>query len=642
MKICSVCKFCYEDNCISCFAVQHGSLVTSRSGGCEITSRYRLVRLLSQDVSSETYEGLHINLNRPCIIKILASEILNAQPHLRECLISEAKAAVNIIHPNLVAVFECGALEISNFYIVSELIKGQILRDYLKENETLTEETAINLARQIALGLERAHRAGLVHRAVNPSNIILTFDFNNRPIVKIENFDFGGINQELLTTNNSKSKLHIEALRYMSPEQSINQTVDARTDIYSLGVVFYEMLNGRAAFDANTHEEIIRQQINDQPKLDKRLPLELERQLLKTLSLSLNENRGRRISTTADFADQLLQLEHIAARLAFTLPELPFAAESVIQKLEMQKTSVEIDDFSEIENSIDFESSEEILSEIEVIGKKEIHQTEPILNENGIISVNFDSEKIFVQTKSVNEVPYAPKTDLANAKSTIRRMTKSALKKHLSGSKPVSTLLMLSIIGFVALFTSAIFGTVMINSKSKKVSVARDNHVVTNDSKTRLKDIVVSESEAELNETTQNSEGNPTEPAVNNDWQNQLNNSLATWISATNAGDVNRQMEYYASKLNAYYRSRNASQDLVRSEKKRVFEQATVIDMEASQPNIVLSPDGHSAKMRFRKKYFIRKGQKDQSGEVLQELEWVKNGDDWKIVSERDLKVLTR
>jgi hypothetical protein len=124
--------------------------------------------------------------------------------------------------------------------------------------------------------------------------------------------------------------------------------------------------------------------------------------------------------------------------------------------------------------------------------------------------------------------------------------------------------------------------------------------------------------------------------------QTELNASLDKWINATNARDVEQQMNYYAPKVDSFYRARNASLETVRAEKNRVFERADAISIKASKPEIDLSPDGRSATMRFRKKYLIKEGQRSRNGEVLQELRWVKSGSDWRIVSERDVKVINR
>jgi len=124
--------------------------------------------------------------------------------------------------------------------------------------------------------------------------------------------------------------------------------------------------------------------------------------------------------------------------------------------------------------------------------------------------------------------------------------------------------------------------------------------------------------------------------------QTELNSSLDEWITATNARDVERQMDYYAPKVNAYYRTQNASPELVRAEKNRIFARSNAVDMQTSKPKITLSRDGRSATMRFRKKYVIKEGQKSRSGEVIQELQWIKTDGAWKIVSERDVKVINR
>ncbi|MBA3600593.1 MAG: hypothetical protein H0W45_05035, partial [Acidobacteria bacterium] len=131
---------------------------------------------------------------------------------------------------------------------------------------------------------------------------------------------------------------------------------------------------------------------------------------------------------------------------------------------------------------------------------------------------------------------------------------------------------------------------------------------------------------------------------VSNDGTSQaeLNTSLDKWITATNARDVDGQMSYYAPKVNSYYQSRNTSQGAVRTDKKRAFERATSVDIKTGKPEIMVSPDGRSAKMRFRKKYVIKEGQRTRNGEVIQELQWVKSGSGWQIVSERDVKVVNR
>lgn len=123
------------------------------------------------------------------------------------------------------------------------------------------------------------------------------------------------------------------------------------------------------------------------------------------------------------------------------------------------------------------------------------------------------------------------------------------------------------------------------------------------------------------------------------DVQGELRSALGGWLAATNERDVGRQMSFYAPTVEAFYLSRNATRDLVRAEKARLFARASAVSVEAASPEIRLSPDGRTAVMRFRKRYRID-GADSRAGEVLQELRWRRTGTGWKIVSERDLRVI--
>ncbi|HEX3558158.1 MAG TPA: nuclear transport factor 2 family protein [Pyrinomonadaceae bacterium] len=120
----------------------------------------------------------------------------------------------------------------------------------------------------------------------------------------------------------------------------------------------------------------------------------------------------------------------------------------------------------------------------------------------------------------------------------------------------------------------------------------------------------------------------------------ELRSALVEWVAATNARDIGRQMDFYAPTVNAYYLSRNASREAVRAEKTRVFSRADAVDVQAGPPDISVSGDGQTAVMRFRKRYRIQGGAGQRSGEVLQELRWRRMPGGWKIVGERDLRVI--
>jgi ketosteroid isomerase-like protein len=119
-----------------------------------------------------------------------------------------------------------------------------------------------------------------------------------------------------------------------------------------------------------------------------------------------------------------------------------------------------------------------------------------------------------------------------------------------------------------------------------------------------------------------------------------LQERLDGWIAATNAADIGEQMRYYSPSLSAFYLKRNVTTNAVRAEKTRLFARASDVDVWVDEPKIKLSEDGKTATMRFRKQYNIENGRRSRRGAVVQELQWKRDGDDWKIVSERDLRVL--
>ncbi len=121
--------------------------------------------------------------------------------------------------------------------------------------------------------------------------------------------------------------------------------------------------------------------------------------------------------------------------------------------------------------------------------------------------------------------------------------------------------------------------------------------------------------------------------------EGELRAALGEWVAATNSRDVGRQMNYYAPRVEAFYLSRGASREAVRAEKARLFGRASSVNIQAARPEIQMSRDGRTAVMRFRKRYQIT-GEDSRSGEVLQELRWRRTADGWKIVGERDLRVI--
>ncbi len=245
MKVCSVCHRCCEDVVADC-EENHGSLKAARPGIRQITADYRLDFFLERDVAGEIYQAARPGFDQLFDIKIIAPNLIDDAAR-REKIQVEARAVAALDHPNLARVYESGSTDGGEFYVVSESIGGQTLRECLRRVGALPETEALMIAEQAAHALAAAHSVGVIHRAVSPANIILAQD-GQKLSVKLRNFDFGGVRQQIAVAAFSGAEPPIDALRYFAPEQCDGQPTDARTDVYSLAVALYEMLCGRSPF----------------------------------------------------------------------------------------------------------------------------------------------------------------------------------------------------------------------------------------------------------------------------------------------------------------------------------------------------------------------------------------------------------
>jgi ketosteroid isomerase-like protein len=121
-----------------------------------------------------------------------------------------------------------------------------------------------------------------------------------------------------------------------------------------------------------------------------------------------------------------------------------------------------------------------------------------------------------------------------------------------------------------------------------------------------------------------------------------LRSTLNDWVAATNARDLERLMKFYGLEVDAYYRARNVSQDFVRADRVRLFQRADAIEVSVAAPEITISPDNLTATMKFRKGYVMKRQGRERRGDVIQQLQWRRTNEGWKIIGERDIRVLRR
>jgi eukaryotic-like serine/threonine-protein kinase len=221
-----------------------------------LAGRYRLVEFIARGGMAEVWEGHDVLLARRVAVK-LPHRHLGRQEAFRRRFRREAVAAGRLSHPNIVAIFDTGTDDEDNF-IVMERVDGPSLREFLVPDRPLTVERAVSIASQVASALEYAHRQGVVHRDIKPANILIGQD----GMVKVADF---GIAKAALGDDMTQTGTALGTARYLAPEQVEGGLPDRRSDIYSLGVVLYEMVCGRPPFQADNELALALQHLRADP-----------------------------------------------------------------------------------------------------------------------------------------------------------------------------------------------------------------------------------------------------------------------------------------------------------------------------------------------------------------------------------------
>lgn len=264
--------------------------------GATLSGRYRLQRLIATGGMGQVWEAVDNRLGRRVAVKVLKAEF-SSDPEFIERFRSEARTTAMLNHPGIASVHDYGESEMNGegqtAYLVMELVNGEPLNSVLKRTGRLSLRHALDMLEQTGRALQVAHSAGLVHRDVKPGNIMIT------PTGQVKITDFG-IAKAVDAAPVTQTGMVMGTAQYIAPEQALGQDATAASDVYSLGVVGYEVLSGRRPFTGDGALTVAMKHIKEQPPP---LPAELPPNVRELIEITLAKNPGMRYRSGGPFAD---------------------------------------------------------------------------------------------------------------------------------------------------------------------------------------------------------------------------------------------------------------------------------------------------------------------------------------------------
>jgi serine/threonine-protein kinase len=380
-------------------------VISNNAGGDpEMVPGYNLMRRVGSARQVETYEARENTSGSTCNVKLFSPSVDS------DLILREARVVKALFDPGLIGVYDADALDDGRVFIVTEHIEGRSLREVLANSGAPDLLAAVGMIRQTAEALNALHSSGIVHGAIEPRNIFVMPDTDGPMRLRIGNIDYGRALERSVTSNKFEIDSHTDALRYFAPEQCSGDERTPGTDVYRLGVVFYEMLAGAPPFDSQLAAELIDKHRNERPPEIRINNFELRMLVTHALSESLQKQPAFRQASANVFARQLRHIEQLATHTstpppAGVVPRAPMPARPrTVAKKVFAAPRVE-DSLPEVTPSfVAPETERPVASRPGAL----IVAAEPDRGKTSAIDISIDHLPVLPEVEAVEAVPHRP------------------------------------------------------------------------------------------------------------------------------------------------------------------------------------------------------------------------------------------
>ncbi|HEY9231989.1 MAG TPA: protein kinase, partial [Blastocatellia bacterium] len=556
-----------------------------------------------------------VRIGKAVAIKILRPEFA-ADPKVAERFEREARAASLVRHPNAISIMDYGVAAGNTPFLVMELVEGATVRELLKQHGAMTVERVAGIIAQACGALEAAHSVGVIHRDVKPENIIVS-KYDGRDWVEVVDFGIAKMQEDVsrraaLTGAN----LIIGTPRYMSPEQAQEQTVDARSDIYSFGVVVYEMLAGTPPFSGGSATRLlIAHTVEPPPPLNTQRP-DIPPAVAAVVMRALEKDPARRQQSAAEFAR-----EFASAVAAANAPVIQATQASTTGRLNPP------------------------LTEANLVGG---------MNDAAIPFEDEGEETVVRRASSrnrqttVNEAA-PPASTRPRAASKAGHPVRRAAAVSAAKGEPHKRMPMTLIAGLLAVVLAGILVTYFTTRKhapeSPPTRQANDRAAASN-ANAGVAPASNAPSPALTTSTNTSSppppagaETPPPTTADNGKAVNQVRDAVSRWNAALEARNIDLHMSYYAPRLHTYFLKDDVDRNAARTEVAAALSKYSKLKIRTSPLAISVDPSGNHAVVTFEKDWNFE-GKQPSTGAAVERLWLDRLNGRWRITGVRDLKQL--